>query len=655
MFESIQNELLIIVTNFEFIRPWVLLCIIPLVLIYIVKLKYSQAPSAMKQVLPKHLYQNLVVSESTFKLSRFVHIASLCCLLAILAAAGPSWQKLPQPVYKNETARVIVLDMSMSMRSTDIQPNRLSRARFKTLDLINQLADGETGLIAYAGDAFVVSPLTDDVNTIASLIPSLSPEIMPSQGSNVIYALERASELLNSAGYPNGDIFWITDGIRYDEIKPIRDFVLEHRHQVNSILVGTEQGAPITLENGSLLKDNSGRIVIPGANIRYMRQALNTSQSKVVEFSNTADDIAQVIEVNEQIESAKLVEDLQGDTAKDAGPFLLLLLVPVAAYCFRKGVLVSLFVAFVVSGSLQPQISFAAQESAQNNNTERPFTWLDKAFKNDDQRAKQAFDDQNFNQASALFDDPSWKAASAYKNGDYALASELYTQLEGLENIYNLANSLAKQGKLQEALEKYEEVLATNKDHQNALKNKQIVESLLEQQEQQPQDNQQSQDQDQSSQSDSESDSSQSDQQSSSEQQNSNSKQEQSSQNSEQQGEQQEQDSQQNSEQQASQDQQESNSTSQEQNQQEQAQQAPTQEGIEEEQNESEEQEQIEAISANELNEENLSPEELEQMQRMQTILNQVPDDPAYLLHRKMLIEAYKRQNRTVPNTEEKW
>ena len=90
------------------------------------------------------------------------------------------------------------MDMSYSMYATDIAPNRLTQARFKALDLLQLFKEGETGLIAYAGDAFTVSPLTTDVTTLENLIPSLSPEIMPSKGSNVLAGIDQAVSLLKA-------------------------------------------------------------------------------------------------------------------------------------------------------------------------------------------------------------------------------------------------------------------------------------------------------------------------------------------------------------------------------------------------------------------------------------------------------------------------
>ena len=85
---------------------------------------------------------------------------------------------------RSRTPWCVVLDLSYSMKSADLAPSRLDRARQKILDLLAHRAEGQTGLIAYAGDAHIVTPLTDDTATIANLLPALSPDMMPVPGSD---------------------------------------------------------------------------------------------------------------------------------------------------------------------------------------------------------------------------------------------------------------------------------------------------------------------------------------------------------------------------------------------------------------------------------------------------------------------------------------
>ena len=95
-----------------------------------------------------------------------IHLDSLCD-----SVAGPTWHKVNVPVSSQDAGRAILVDLSMSMLATDMTPNRLTQAKYKLTDLLDNFKEGKTGLVAYAGDAFVLSPLTEDHQMLLHLIP----------------------------------------------------------------------------------------------------------------------------------------------------------------------------------------------------------------------------------------------------------------------------------------------------------------------------------------------------------------------------------------------------------------------------------------------------------------------------------------------------
>ncbi len=652
-----------IVANFQFIRPEYFFVLIPLFLGYVLKLKFAQHANIWQNLLPNHLYQNMVIKKGVYQSNKFVHVLMVAMVISTIALAGPTWEKLPQTVYQSQAGKVVLLDMSMSMRATDLTPDRLTRAKFKALDLIDEVKEGETGVIAYAGDAFVISPLTDDIGNLKTLIPSLSPDIMPIQGSYALYGLQRSEELLINAGYQSGQIYWFTDGIQYEEVQDIRDFINTSNFEVSALLVGTEAGAPISMTDGQLLKDRTGKIVIPSINERYMNQAMQGTKGSYQLFTPDNSDIKGIKrKIEFEQKQASEVQDASSDMFRDMGPYLVILLLPIAAYAFRKGILsVVLTMGLLVSmGHSNPALAqtklnvespdneFGSSASAQVSAN----SLVSKLFKNPDQRGKLAFDNQNYQHATELFKDKEWQAASAYKMAEYEKAELIYNELEGIENLYNKANAQAKQGKLLEALESYEQVLENEPRHKRALKNKAIVEELLEQQSDQEQSNQEPSQ----------------DQQSPQEQEQSNNQNDSSQQNSPQQ----EQDSQDQSAQQKNQsnDQQSSQQNS-NQPQDSQMQQDPSQNSEQndeqlddprnnkqqtagQEQPSMDSDEQKSAIS-NQIDMDKLTPEQKEELQRMQMIMNKVPDDPAFLLKRKMLLEAQRRQRTPLAPTQQTW
>ncbi|MFB0998643.1 MAG: VWA domain-containing protein, partial [Colwellia sp.] len=295
--------------DFHFIRPWWLLAIIALVFALNLLKKYRLSQSGWQQLLPEHL-ANVLVDKQKNQKKLSLTMPFIIGLLTIVAIAGPTWKKLPQPVYQTARGSVLIMDMSFSMYATDISPNRLTRSRYKAIDLLERLIEGETGLIAYAGDAFTISPLTDDINNIKLLLPSLSPELMPELGSNPLAALTLAHDMLINAGHSKGDIYWFTDGIDNYDIQDITDWSRSNNHRLNILGIGTKAGAPIKLNNGELMKDSGGSIIVPKLSISALQGSAKRGQGNYATLANNNNDIEQLlrqpfdIEEQEQKESS---------------------------------------------------------------------------------------------------------------------------------------------------------------------------------------------------------------------------------------------------------------------------------------------------------------------------------------------------------------
>ncbi|UAA40104.1 VWA domain-containing protein [Paraneptunicella aestuarii] len=611
--------MLVELQDFHFIRPMWLLAIVPLLLL-VMGLKYIQKQqSGWQGVIASHLYQHLISVKGGKTQRPPLFLLGFGWVLASIALAGPTWERLPQPVYQLHTGKVVVMDMSMSMRATDITPNRLSRAKFKAIDLVKQAGEGEIGLIAYAGDAFVISPLSSDIQNLTALIPSLAPEIMPTPGSEPQYAMEEAIKLLDSAGYKKGEIFWITDGVDITQVAPITQMIAKHDYRLSILGIGTEEGAPIKLPNNELMKDSRGAIVIPQFESSPLKLLARKGKGRYIDMQPTDQDIEYLIEqelMERNVEQNEGSEGNFGDQWKEMGPYLILFILPFAAYAFRRGILAVLLCVMLPLAPPQAKAD-----------------WWSDLWQRPDQQGMQSFNKENYADASAQFDDPMWKGSAAYRNGDYEQAIEAFSQLDTAESNYNLGNALAKAGDLEQAIEAYKKALQQDPNHEDAKINKELLEQMQQQQEQQNQqdqqnqDNQEQQDKQEQSQNQDQSDSSQ--QQQDQEQQD---QQQSDSENSDQQ----------NSDQQQEQDQQ--NQSEQEKEQQEQQEQKSEQEQSEQEESEKEQEQQAE------MQQEELTDEQKEQQQKMQTLLRKVPDDPAYLLKRKMLLEQERRKRQRLPS-----
>ena len=87
--------------------------------------------------------------------------------------------------------------------------------------MLREIKEGSVSLIVYGDDAYVVSPLTEDSNTIMSIVPTLNPNLLPERGSNVEDGFEKAYELIKNGGFKSGDLLLITDGIDSQAVKSI--------------------------------------------------------------------------------------------------------------------------------------------------------------------------------------------------------------------------------------------------------------------------------------------------------------------------------------------------------------------------------------------------------------------------------------------------
>ena len=609
-------------------------------------------------------------------------------IISVIALAGPTWERLPQPVYQLKMGHVIVIDMSLSMRATDMTPDRLTRAKYKAIDLVNAIGEGEMGLVAYAGDAFVISPLTEDAGNITTLIPSLSPEIMPVPGSDPLLGIESASELLTNAGYNSGMIYWITDGIELEQQQELQEYVASIPFTVNALTVGTSEGAPIRQQSGELLKDFTGSIVIPKLNEGAVKGVVKTSGGRFESFTSNDTDIDALASVSllDKSDSEENEEEsnLQGDQWKEVGPYLLLILLPFAAFAFKRGlvfiVLVGLLSPSMIKNAHALQRDQASEIAGTSQGIGAPvdtlemankpdsLSWWQTPFMNDNQEALNSYQRGKYKDAVNQFNDDTWKASSLYKSGDYEGALNAFKSIPGPESLYNQGNALAKLGKLEDAIKKYDQALSEAPDFDDARTNKKIVEDLLKQQQQQNQEQNQNENGDDGEQSDSQDNG----QDSSDNSDSPNSKQQSGDQNNqegsnEQNGQQDDNEGQQSDQSQANDEQQSGGDNSQQpddsemnsqnessDSQQQNAEQEESDQGDSAQAQKDEQQAEQEA-QAMQGQETELTDAEREELQRMESLMRRVPDDPAFLLKRKMQLEAQKRQRQRMPSNRSDW
>ncbi len=384
--------------------------------------------------------------------------------LAAVALAGPAWQRIEQPVYRSAQAMVIALDLSRSMDAQDVSPSRLARAKLKLLDILGHRQSGQTALVVYSGNAFTVTPLTSDTDTIAALVGSLSTDIMPSQGSNPVAAIEKARQLLEQAGTGDGRVLLIADGGVTPAALDAAEELADEGHTLSVLAVGTLEGAPIPEAGGGFLADRGGQIAVPKLELRPLQQLADAGNGRFSVMTTDNADLDRLRVGDFGATDAQEGDDaLATDQWRDEGPWVLLLLVPLAALSFRRGWALALCVFALPPGRAQA------------------FEWQD-LWRTPDQQGEQALEDGRPGEAAELFDDPAWRGVAAYRAGDWSASAAAFAGREDPAGTYNLGNALARQGKLEAALAAWERTLELDPDDEDAAYNRDLVKKLLEQQ-----------------------------------------------------------------------------------------------------------------------------------------------------------------------------
>jgi Ca-activated chloride channel family protein len=448
--------------DFHWLRPeW--LWALPLIALMTLALARRQlAPGSWQRIIDPALVPFILSRSQVKGLYYRWWLILIGGVLAVLALAGPSWNRVEQPVFRSAQAIVIALDLSRSMDAQDLAPSRLTRARLKILDILERRRSGQTALVVYSSNAFTVTPLTTDADTVAALVNSLSTDIMPSRGSYPVAAINKSRRLLEQAGAAFGEVLLITDGGTSPAAERAAEDLRSAGYSLSVLGVGTVAGAPIPRVGGGFVADRSGNIVVPRLEEAALRSLAAAGGGRFATLSTDDRDID--ILLSGEIGSASASdESLATDQWQEEGPWLLLILVPIAAMAFRRG-LVLLLLVFLLPVA-EPVYAFDWQD-----------LWLTR-----DQQAQRQLDEGNAMEAGELFEDPVWQAVAKYRAGEYGPSAAGFSGQEDIDNLYNLGNAMARLGELETAIDAYEQVLEADPNMEDALYNRDLLKDLLEQ------------------------------------------------------------------------------------------------------------------------------------------------------------------------------
>lgn len=436
------------VLELHFIRPAWLLAVPLAILLAGVVWRRGVRHSNWHGIVDPHLLPHLLHVHSGRAGEWAAVVLGLAGVIAATALAGPAWERLPQPMMQTLYGRVMVLDLSRSMDATDVASTRLAHARRKVTGLLELSGDLQTGLVVFAGDAFAVTPLTDDHRTLVSILPVLDTRVMPRQGSRVDLGLVHAQRLLAAGGVSDGEVILVSDGVKGERAIDAAAALLEAGYRVSVLAIGTVAGGVIPLEDGGYLRGLNGQLVKPPVTLAALHRLVRAGGGRLVRAADDDSDIAELTESTEHWRQFADLRETERSSARwrDQGPWLVLALLPLAALAFRRGWLLMLPLVL----ALHPE---SPAHAAGNEPPEVP--------------------------ARHCRGDAATRAIILFRNGSYVEAANLFACDDDAEAHYNRGTALARAWQFEQALAAFDQALAREPAHTDALHNQTVVQQLL--------------------------------------------------------------------------------------------------------------------------------------------------------------------------------
>jgi len=304
--------------HFHFLRPYWLLSFI--VIVYIIK-AFSLRDDSLVQ------WRNLMSAEVLSHLTvignnnNWLSPQKMTLILAVplcLVLMGPTWQQQPSPFSENNAPLIIALDVSKTMEQGDVQPSRLLRAKQKIIELLELRGDSKTALIAFAGSAHIVMPITNDREMIRHFLDALSEKVMPVSGKLPESILPLAETLLANSTVP-GTVLLVGDGATSNTVTAFKAFFSTQSAQL--IVWGIGSTSPIDSD------------IIP-IQLEQLNALTSESHGRLLTMTNDNSDVKQV---NTYIKHNMVIVDDNATPWHDSGyPFVFIVAI-IFLFWFRKG------------------------------------------------------------------------------------------------------------------------------------------------------------------------------------------------------------------------------------------------------------------------------------------------------------------------------
>ncbi len=408
-------------------------------------------------------------------------------ILAVFALAGPQLGFRWEETRQKGVDIMIALDCSKSMLAQDIKPNRLEQAKREIIDLIRLMKSDRAGLVAFAGQAILQCPLTLDHGTFNVFLRVLTPDYLPVGGTNLTAAIETCYSGFEKGSDTDKAIVLITDGENTagentpGDLEEIAKKMAAEGIKIFSIGVGDPAGAPIPDSAGGFKKDDTGNIILSRVDDKTLEKIAAITGGRYVRSVGGNMDL-------DQIYSRDILNTMERKTLTQGKkkvweqrfqwflfPCVLLLLMEMMLPTRKKPARIGL-VLLVLLGT-----GFYVRPAAAQ------------IFSSPVTKGLEAYDAQSFEQAKTYFIDAQLESpddlrlyynigAAAYMNQEYEQAEKNFTQAVESQDpdlrhkaMYNLANTKYRLGKLTQAIEGYEAILASFPDDKETRENLEFV------------------------------------------------------------------------------------------------------------------------------------------------------------------------------------
>ncbi len=369
-------------------------------------------------------------------------LGSLGYVLAVLALAGPSWRQGEQPLWQSQTPLVVALDLSPRIGATDLPPSRLLQVRAKLAALLAGRSGGQVALVAYAGQAFTVAPLTDDAANVALFLDALEPDVMPVDGQDAAAALDHSARLLKQAGFDRGDILLVGDHADASALAAAAKLRLRG-YRISALGVGSASGAAY--------RDLQGRFQHARLDAASLRALASAGGGAYQTLAPGDADLRALGLLDPQTGEAASTQGQKGMAWLDEGYWLLPPLLLLGLFAFRRNGVAAVLV-FGLALPLASPVQAAGSD------------WWQRADRQQHARFEQG--------------------AQAYRKGDFASAEQAFSDMPGADGAYNRGNALARQGRYDEAIAAYDEALELQPGMDDAIANRKAVEAAKKRQQQ---------------------------------------------------------------------------------------------------------------------------------------------------------------------------